>query len=62
MSEENGKTDLTLGMRELRHLHIYIAYKEQKMYVSALVPCRRLYLAPSKIETAWPGPPERLFS
>lgn len=30
-----GVTDLILGMHELQHLHIYIAYKEQKFYISA---------------------------
>lgn len=54
MSEENGKTDLTLGMRELRHLHIYIAYKEQKMYVSAVAPAPPAPVAP---QTA-PAPPK----
>jgi predicted aspartyl protease len=34
-TESNGKTDLTLGMSELRNLHIYIAYKEQKLYITA---------------------------
>ncbi|HEY4115251.1 MAG TPA: retroviral-like aspartic protease family protein [Rhizomicrobium sp.] len=34
-SEEDGATDLILGMRELQKLHIYIAYKEQKLYISA---------------------------
>lgn len=34
-TESNGKTVLTLGLHELRNLHIYIAYKEQKLYISA---------------------------
>ncbi|MGD0865352.1 MAG: aspartyl protease family protein [Rhizomicrobium sp.] len=37
-NETSGKTDMALGMQELRHLHLYIAYKEQKMYVSAAAP------------------------
>jgi predicted aspartyl protease len=36
--EESGMTDLTLGMRELQHLHIYIAYKEQRLYITAASP------------------------
>ena len=32
--ERSGVTDLTLGTRELRHLHLYIAYKEQKLYIT----------------------------
>ena len=27
-------TDLLLGMRELRHLHLYVAYQERKLYFS----------------------------
>ena len=50
MNEENGKKDLTLGMRERRHLHIYIANKEQKMYVSALAP------APAPVAPATTAP------
>jgi predicted aspartyl protease len=34
-SESNGKTELILGVHELRNLHIYIAYQEQKLYISA---------------------------
>jgi predicted aspartyl protease len=56
VSEENGKTDLTLGMRELRHLHIYIAYKEQKMYVSAIAPSAST--APPAAPPAAPTPPK----
>src|SRR5947209_13814648 len=26
--------DFTLGLKELHHLHVYIAYKEQKLYVT----------------------------
>lgn len=29
-----GITDLQLGMNELRQLHLYIAYKEQKLYIT----------------------------
>jgi hypothetical protein len=32
--ESEGNTDFTLGLNELRHLHVYIAYKEQKLYIS----------------------------
>jgi len=38
VTEASGKTDLVIGMRELRHLHIYIAYKEQKLYITAATP------------------------
>lgn len=34
-SEEGGATDLVLGMRELQKLPIYIACKEEKLYISA---------------------------
>ena len=30
-----GIGDLSLGMAELRNLHIYLAFKEQKMYVTS---------------------------
>jgi len=33
-NESGGVTDLTLGLRELCHLHVYIAYKEQKLYIT----------------------------
>lgn len=32
--EMDGLTDLSLGLNELRHLHLYIAYKEKKLYVT----------------------------
>jgi predicted aspartyl protease len=32
--EESGTPPMLLGMNILRHLHIYIAYKEQKLYIS----------------------------
>jgi len=34
VGEQNGVTDLTLGMNEMRHLHLYISYKEQKLYIT----------------------------
>jgi predicted aspartyl protease len=37
--ESGGNTDLVLGLQELHHFHVYIAYKEQKLYLtSASVP------------------------
>lgn len=33
-NESNGMTDLILGLNELHHLHLYIAYREQKLYIS----------------------------
>jgi predicted aspartyl protease len=32
--ESGGNTDFILGLNELDHLHLYIAYKEQKLYIS----------------------------
>jgi predicted aspartyl protease len=32
--ESGGNTDLILGLNELQHLHVYIAYKEQKLYIT----------------------------
>ena len=32
--ESGGNTDVVLGLNELRHLHVYIAYKEQKLYIT----------------------------
>ncbi|HTT81941.1 MAG TPA: aspartyl protease family protein [Rhizomicrobium sp.] len=32
--ERVGVTDMEIGTREMRHFHIYIAYKEQKFYIS----------------------------
>jgi hypothetical protein len=32
--ESGGNTDFVLGLNELRHLHLYIAYKEQKLYIT----------------------------
>jgi hypothetical protein len=34
LSEPNGAAPLTLGMREMRRLHLYLAYKEQMLYVT----------------------------
>ncbi|HEY6578350.1 MAG TPA: aspartyl protease family protein, partial [Rhizomicrobium sp.] len=31
----DGVTDMILGMSELQNLHVYIAYKEQKLYISS---------------------------
>jgi len=36
--EENGVTSMILGMRELQNLHIFVSYKEQKLYVTAPTP------------------------
>lgn len=33
-TEAEGLDDVTLGLEELRHLHVYIAYKEKKLYIS----------------------------
>lgn len=35
--ERGGNTDFVLGLSELRHLHLYIAYQEQKLYISPAV-------------------------
>ncbi|MGH6889186.1 MAG: aspartyl protease family protein [Rhizomicrobium sp.] len=35
--ERGGNTDFVLGLNELRHLHLYIAYKEQKLYITPAV-------------------------
>lgn len=34
LHEVEGHTNFTLGLNELNHLHVYIAYKEQKLYIS----------------------------
>jgi clan AA aspartic protease (TIGR02281 family) len=31
-------SDMILGMRELRHMHLYIAYKEKNLYITATPP------------------------
>jgi hypothetical protein len=36
--ESSGAADMILGMNELRHLHIFVSYKEQKLYVTAASP------------------------
>ncbi|HEY1612960.1 MAG TPA: retropepsin-like aspartic protease [Rhizomicrobium sp.] len=36
--EQSGVTDMVVGVGELHHLHVYIAYKEQKLYVTAASP------------------------
>ncbi|HEX4078096.1 MAG TPA: retroviral-like aspartic protease family protein [Rhizomicrobium sp.] len=33
--ESGGNTDMVLGLQELHRLHLYIAYKEQKLYISS---------------------------
>jgi predicted aspartyl protease len=38
VGEANGVTDLTLGMKELRRLHLYISYKEKKLYITPAGP------------------------
>ncbi|HVP83272.1 MAG TPA: aspartyl protease family protein [Rhizomicrobium sp.] len=46
--DTEGVDDVIVGLEELRHLHVYIAYKEQKVYISPI--------APSSSEAA-PTPP-----
>jgi hypothetical protein len=33
-SQTSDYTDMLIGMNVLRHLHIYIAYKEKKLYIT----------------------------
>ena len=33
--ESGGNTDFVLGLNELRHFHLFIAYKEQNLYISS---------------------------
>lgn len=54
VTEENGRAELTLGMRELRHLHIYIAYKEQKMYITSAAPPAASSSAPAPTPAGGP--------
>jgi hypothetical protein len=35
LSQFDGDKDVLLGMHELRHLHLYIAYKEGRIYITA---------------------------
>ena len=35
---QNGLPDLVLGMNVLRQMHVYIAYKERKLYITAAAP------------------------
>jgi predicted aspartyl protease len=37
-NESEGVDDVIVGLEELRHLHVYIAYKEQKLYISPAAP------------------------
>jgi predicted aspartyl protease len=37
-NEAEGLDDITVGLEELRRLHVYIAYKEQKLYISPAAP------------------------
>jgi len=37
-SGREGQPDLLIGMNVLRHLHVYIAYKEQKLYITPASP------------------------
>jgi predicted aspartyl protease len=37
-TEPEGVDDVILGLEQLRHLHVYIAYKEQKLYISPISP------------------------
>lgn len=34
LRESRGHTDLVLGLQELNQLHVYVAYKEQKLYIT----------------------------
>ena len=38
LSENNGDWSLILGTNELRHLHLFISYGEQKLYITAASP------------------------
>lgn len=37
-NEAEGVNDVIVGLEELRHLHVYIAYKEEKLYISPATP------------------------
>jgi hypothetical protein len=45
--------ELTLGLNELRHFHLYIAYKEQKLYITPAPPTA----AAGAAAAAAPAPP-----
>jgi hypothetical protein len=47
-SVEQKLPDLLIGMDILRHLHLYIAYKEQKLYMTPAS-------TPQTADTAWPA-------
>lgn len=37
-SQSGDFADMLLGMNVLRHLHVYIAYKERKLYITPAGP------------------------
>lgn len=49
-NEAEGLDDVMVGLEELRHLHVYIAYKEQKLYISPIS-------APEPTQVASPAQP-----
>jgi predicted aspartyl protease len=59
LHESEGNTDVTLGLNELNHLHVYIAYKEQKLYITPAaspVPIAANATAANAASSAPPGP------
>ncbi len=51
-NESGGNTDFILGLNELHHFHLYIAYKEQNLYISPAT-------APQVATTSAPAPTAR---
>jgi hypothetical protein len=49
---EIGLGDMLLGMDILHHLHVYIAYKEEKLYLTAAVPPAASASAPATTAAA----------
>lgn len=52
--DTEGVDDLVIGLEELRHLHLYIAYKEEKLYMSPAMQDSSQAAAPPVSQTASP--------
>jgi predicted aspartyl protease len=46
-TEAEGVDDVTIGLEQLRRLHVYIAYKEQKLYISPNAPQAAVLASPA---------------
>ena len=55
-SIQTGLSDMILGMDILHHLHVYVAYKERKLYISGAEPPKEAVTAVAGSSSASAAP------